>query len=324
MRREMKIMQKKSQAIRISQKLSLQERFVKHIKNYYQLYLMVLPAFIIVLLFHYIPLYGIQLAFREFEPTKGLTGGEFVGLEYFKKFIDSYQFTTLMKNTFVISFLTLALGFPLPILLALLINQIRHKDSKQFMQTAVYMPHFVSVIALVGMVLIFLSPSSGIIASFMKVFGLEPINFMGDPKYFRGAYVLSDIWQHTGWNSIIYLAALSSIDPQLYEAAKVDGSSRFKQILHIEIPGLVPTIIVMLILNAGKVMSVGFEKIFLMQNTTNLGVSEVISTYTYKIGVLGNQISYSTAIGLFNTLMSFALLVAVNWISKKTTQNSLW
>ncbi|GAF11033.1 ABC-type polysaccharide transport system, permease component [Bacillus sp. JCM 19046] len=295
-----------------------------HLKNNYQLYLMVLPAFIIILLFNYVPMYGLQLAFREFDPSLGITGGEFVGFDYFRRFIESYQFWDLMRNTFLISFYSLLFGFPIPIIVALLFNQIRHAGGKKFVQTVSYMPHFISVIVVVGMILIFLSPSSGLMGHLFGLFGLEPINFMGNPDYFRSIYVASDIWQHAGWNSIIYIAALAGVNPQLYEAAKVDGASRFQQIRNIEIPHLVPTIVILLILNAGSLLGVGFEKIFLMQNSMNLPVSEVIETYVYKVGILSNQISYSTAIGLFNTMINFTILIVVNRIAKKTSETSLW
>jgi putative aldouronate transport system permease protein len=269
-------------------------------------------------------MYGLQLAFRDFDMSKGLTGGTFVGLKYFTKFIQGNQFVTLIKNTSLISFFTLLAGFPTPIILALLFNQIRNSTQRKTVQTIAYVPHFISMIVLVGMLLVFLSPTSGIAGNVFRVLGKDPINIMGEAKLFRLVYVISEIWQHSGWNSIIYIAALSSIDPQLYEAAKVDGASRFRRILHIDIPGLLPTIIILLILNAGGIMSVGFEKIFLMQNSLNLSVSEVISTYTYKIGIINNQISYSSAIGLFNTLINFIFLVTVNQISKRTNNTSLW
>ena len=300
------------------------QKIACHIARYYQLYLMILPAFIIILLFNYMPLYGLQLAFRKFDSTKGLTGGEFVGLYYFKRFMQGAQFKNLIINTFTVSFYTILVGFPLPIFLALVFNQIRNKSRKKMIQTIAYMPHFISTIVLVGMLLVFLSPSSGISSNIFRMLGQEPVNIMGEAKYFRLVYVLSDVWQHSGWNSIIYIAALAGVDTQLYEAAKVDGAGKLQRIIHIDIPSLLPTIVILLILNAGNVMSVGFEKVFLMQNNLNLSVSEVISTYTYKIGIMSNQISYSTAIGLFNTIINFVFLVIVNQISKKTSKNSLW
>ncbi len=300
------------------------KKVVKHIKDYYELYILVLPAVIIILLFNYIPMYGVQIAFREFDPSKGFVGGEFVGLKYFTKFINSFQFTDLIKNTFFLSFYSILAGFPVPIILALFINQIKKAKAKKFIQTVSYMPHFISVIVLVGMLSIFLSPSSGIVGHVYRSFGLDPINFMGATKYFRSIYVLSDIWQHSGWNSIIYIAALSAIDPTLYEAAEVDGANRWQKLIMIDIPSLVPTIIILLILNSGNIMNIGFEKVYLMQNSMNLPVSEVISTYVYKIGIMSNQISYASAIGLFNTMINFVFLVFVNFISKKTSDISLW
>jgi len=285
---------------------------------------MVLPAVIVIFLFNYIPMYGVQIAFREFDPARGLTGGDFVGLKYFNKFINSFQFKDLIKNTFFLSLYTIVAGFPVPIVLALVINQIKKARLKKIIQTVSYMPHFISLIVLVGMLSIFLSPSSGIIGHIFRIIGLQPVNFMGVPKYFRTIYVLSDIWQHAGWNSIIYIAALSSIDPSLYEAAEVDGANKWQKLIMIDIPSLVPTIIILLILNSGNIMNVGFEKVYLMQNNMNLTVSEVISTYVYKIGIMSNQISYSSAIGLFNTLINFVFLVVVNFVSKKTSDISLW
>jgi len=300
------------------------KNIIRHIKNYYQLYILVLPAVIIIFLFNYIPMYGVQIAFREFDPTKGFAGGEFAGLKYFIKFIKSFQFTDLIKNTFLLSFYSIIAGFPVPIILALIINQIKNSKVKKFIQTVSYMPHFISVIVLVGMLSIFLSPSSGIIGHIYRSLGLEAVNFMGATKYFRFIYVFSDIWQHSGWNSIIYIAALSAIDPNLYEAAEVDGASRWQKLVMIDIPSLIPTIVILLILNSGNILNIGFEKIYLMQNSMNLPVSEVISTYVYKIGIMSNQISYSSAIGLFNTLINFIFLITVNFISKKISDISLW
>lgn len=300
------------------------QAFARHVKNYYQLYLFVLPAFLVILFFHYFPMYGVQLAFKKYDSAKGLLGGDFVGLQYFQKFIKSYQFSDLMRNTFLLSLYTIAAGFPIPIVFSLIFNQIQNPRSKKMMQTISYMPHFVSVIVLVGMLLIFLSPSSGMAGHLYRLFGLEPVNLMGEESCFRTIYVISDIWQHAGWNSIIYVAALSAIDVQLYEAAKVDGANRWQQILHIDVPSLAPTIIILLILNAGNIMTVGFEKAFLMQNATNMGVSEVISTYVYKMGIISNQISYSSAIGLFNTLINFVFLLLVNLLARKYGDVSLW
>ncbi|MGM7720786.1 ABC transporter permease [Metabacillus sp. Hm71] len=285
---------------------------------------MILPAIIIIFVFNYIPMYGIQLAFREFDFTKGLTGGEWVGLKYFQQFIESHMFTDLLKNTISISLATIIVGFPAPIILALLINQIKWKRGKKILQTTVYLPHFISIVVLVGLLNVLLSPNTGIVGHLMSALGLGDVNLLASTNTFIPVYVLSDIWQHVGWNSIIYLAALASVDPQLYDSAKIDGANRWQIIRNVEIPAIIPTIIILLILNMGSIISTGFEKIFLMQNPLNLPVSEVIETYVYKIGIISSQFSYAAAIGLFNTLINFALLVMVNYIAKRLSNISLW
>lgn len=296
----------------------------RHLRRYWQLWVMAAPAIAFVAVFAYIPMYGLQLAFREFDFTAGLTGGEFVGLKYFQQFFESAQFWTLMRNTVVISITTLVVGFVAPIALALIVNQVIGPRRKKFLQTATYLPHFISIVVIVGMLQVFLSPSSGLITRVVELFGATGVNFLGSATAFVPVYVISEVWQHCGWNSIIYLAALASVDTQLYEAARIDGAGRFTIIRHIDLPALVPTMIVLLILNMGNVLNTGFEKIFLMQNPLNLGVSEVIATYVYKIGILSNQFSYGTAIGLFNTVINFAFLVAANQIAKRVANTSLW
>ncbi|WP_253958165.1 ABC transporter permease [Metabacillus halosaccharovorans] len=285
---------------------------------------MILPAIIIVFVFNYVPMYGIQLAFREFDFTKGLTGGDWVGLKYFIQFIESHMFTDLLRNTVVLSLTTIIVGFPAPIILALLINQIKWKRGKKVLQTTVYLPHFISIVVLVGLLNVLLSPNTGIVGHIMNAFGFHDVNLLASTNTFVPVYVLSDVWQHVGWNSIIYLAALSSVDPQLYDSAKMDGANRWQIIRNVEIPAIIPTIIILLILNMGSIISTGFEKIFLMQNPLNLPVSEVIETYVYKIGIISNQFSYAAAIGLFNTLINFALLLTMNYIAKRFSNISLW
>ncbi len=312
-----------TQSVATRPKLPLQARLGRHFSRQWQLWVMLLPAVLFVALFSYVPMYGIQLAFREFDFRAGLTGGDWVGTKYFRQFFESPLFWTLMRNTFVISFTTLVFGFLAPIVLALVVNQIMGPGRKRFMQTATYLPHFISVVVLVGMLQVFLNPTSGVIARLLYFFGMEG-NFLGDRAAFVPVYVISEVWQHAGWNSIIYLAALSSIDPQLYEAARVDGANRWRIIRHIDVPALVPTMIVLLILTMGGILATGFEKIFLMQNTLNLPVSEVIATYVYKIGIISNQFSYGTAIGLFNTVINFAFLVGANWLAKRYSNTSLW
>jgi putative aldouronate transport system permease protein len=297
---------------------------LRTLRRDYQLWIMIAPAIAAVLIFNYIPMYGIQLSFRDFDFMKGLTGGEWRGLDYFKQFIDSYLFSDLMRNTFLISLATIIVGFPAPIILALILNQIRRKRMKTLMQTTVYLPHFISIIVLVGMMNVLMSPETGVIGYMMKGLGLGHINLIASTNTFIPVYVLSDIWQHCGWNSIIYLAALSTVDPQLYDSAKIDGANRWQLIRNVDIPALIPTILILFILSMGNILSTGFEKIFLMQNSLNLPVSEVIATYVYKIGIISNQFSYASAIGLFNTVINFVFLFAMNTISKKMSNTSLY
>lgn len=300
------------------------QRLRQHLSRRWQLWVMLAPAIVATAVFAYAPMYGIQLAFREFDFEAGLTGGDWVGLKYFRQFFESPQFWQLMRNTVLISVTTLVVGFFAPIGLALLVNQVVGPRRKRFSQTATYLPHFISIVVIVGMLQVFLSPSTGLITRVMEWFGVSGINFLGDPKAFIPVYVISEVWQHCGWNSIIYLAALSNVDTQLYEAAKIDGASRFQIIRNVDLPSLVPTMVILFILTMGGVLNTGFEKIFLMQNTLNLPISEVISTYVYKIGIIGNQFSYSTAIGLFNTLINFAFLVGANQLAKRLANTSLW
>lgn len=292
---------------------------VDHFLRYWHLWLMVLPALVFVGLFSYIPMWGIQLAFKDFEPDKGLTGGEFVGFKYFHLFFTDPWFSRILTNTFRISLWTLATGFVAPILLALLINQLGSTKVKGFVQTITYMPHFISTVVIVSMINIFLSPNSGLLG---RLFPGR--NILAEQSAFTPIYWISEIWQHCGWNSIIYLAALSSVNTALYEAAKIDGAGRLQLIRYVDIPTIMPTIGVLLILNMGSVLGVGFEKIYLMQNALNQPVSEVIATYTYKVGMVQSQFSYSTAIGLFNTLVNFFFLITANFVAQKTSETSIF
>jgi putative aldouronate transport system permease protein len=296
----------------------------RHVGRYWQLWVMLAPAIAFVTVFAYVPMYGIQLAFREFDFSAGLTGGDWVGFKYFIQFFESPLFLPLMRNTVVISLATLVFGFVAPIGLAIVVNQIVNGSRKKFIQTATYLPHFISIVVIVGMLQVFLSPTSGLVAHFLAALGIDGVNLLGDPSAFVPVYVISEVWQHCGWNSIIYLAALATVDTQLYEAARIDGANRFQIIRHVDLPAIVPTMIVLLILNMGGVLNTGFEKVFLMQNPLNLPVSEVISTYVYKIGILSSQFSYSTAIGLFNTAINFLFLVVTNQIAKRFSNTSLW
>lgn len=290
----------------------------------YQLYLLALPAVAYLFIFHYIPMYGVTIALKHYNPLEGILGSPWAGFQHFERFFNLYQFWPLIKNTIGLSLYQLIVGFPVPILLALLLNQTRNKRFKSFVQTVTYAPHFISIVVLVGMVTLFLSPRSGFINHLIVAFGGEAILFMGEPAYFKTIYVLSGIWQNMGWSSIIYLAALASISPELYEAAKVDGASKWKQILHIDIPGIMPTAIILLILNVGQLLNVGFHKVYLMQNPLTEASQEIISTYIYKVGLIQAQYSFSTAVGLFNALINIVLLFGVNYFARRVSNSSLW
>lgn len=296
----------------------------KSIRKNWDLYLLITPVIVYFIIFHYAPMYGVQIAFKNFLGTRGIWGSEWIGFMHFKRFFMSYNFAYIIKNTLEISLYQLILGFPIPIILALLMNELKNGTFKKTVQTVTYAPHFISTVVLVGMLVTALSPSSGIVNQIIKALGGETKYFIGDPGWFKTLYVLSGVWQQMGWSSIIYMAALSGIDPQLHEAAIVDGASKLKRMWHINMPGIAPTIIILLILEIGRMMNVGFEKVFLMQNTLNVSTSEVISTYVYKTGLLGAQYSFSAAIGLFNSVINFLLLLTVNSISRRVSETSLW
>ncbi|GIP00257.1 MULTISPECIES: ABC transporter permease [Paenibacillus] len=293
------------------------------IRNW-ELYLFIAPAFLYFVIFHYGPMYGIQIAFKNFIPTLGITGSPWVGFDHFERFFNSYYFWDLLWNTLSISLYELAIGFPLPIILALAFNEVKDSFFKRTVQTVTYAPHFISVVVMSGMIITFLSPSSGMIVNFVEMLGFQAPQFLTDPAWFKTVYVLSGVWQSAGWGTIIYLAALSGVDPQLHEAAVVDGASRFKRILHINIPAIIPTITILLILNMGSILGVGFEKILLLQNPLNMSSSDVISTFVYRSGLVDAQYSFSTAVGLFNSVINAILLIAVNQIARRTSENSLW
>jgi len=296
-----------------------------NIRRNWGLYLLLLPAFVILICFTYRPMYGVLVAFKEYKPADGILGSTWADpwYKYFAKFFKSYQFKATIKNTLTITLYSL-ITFPIPILLALGINQMRNGKYKKVFQTVTYMPHFISTVVMVGLITLLLSPGSGVLGAICNAFGFEAPNLMGKAEAFKHLYVWSDIWQNAGWDSIIYIAALSGISPSLYEAATVDGATNAQKIRFIDIPLLMPTVVIMLILRVGGLMSVGFEKVYLMQNDLNLTSSEVIATYVYKIGVINTQYSYSAAINLFSTIINFVLLISMNHISKKASENSLW
>lgn len=291
----------------------------------WQLWIMLLPSVVYIFIFCYMPMYGAQLAFREYSFETGIAGGKWVGFKYFEQYFNSSMFGTTLKNTFTISATSILLGFPAPIVLALIINQIRSNKWKRTVQTTVYIPYFISTVVLVSMLNVLFAKKGGVLSDFLKAIGLvsPKANLIGQAKYFVGMYVGSGIWQSMGWNSIIYIAALSSVDTQLYDAAKIDGANRWQRVVHIEFPVLVPTIMILLILNMGGILNVGFDKVFLMQNTLNLGASQVISTYVYDVGVKSSQFSFGTAVGLFTNVVNFIFLLTANWVSKKITGSGL-
>lgn len=303
--------------------LGKSNRFGRILRNY-ELYLFLLPAVLITFIFSYIPMYGLQIAFKDYQPVTGILASKWNDFAHFNRFFNSYQFKPLIQNTIYLSLYSIVAGFPFPIIIALVLNQLTNKRYQRTVQTVIYMPHFISLVVMVGMLHLFLSPNTGVYGIIMRGLGLPAENLIGRPDAFRHIYVWSDIWQHAGWDSIIYIAALSAVDPTLYEAAKIDGASRFKRMLHIDIPTIIPTIIVLLILRVGSVMTVGFEKALLLQNQMNASTSEIISTYVYKVGIQNLQYGYSAAVGLFNNAINFVILIIVNSISKKVSETSLW
>lgn len=293
-------------------------------RRFWPLYLFVLPTLIYFLVFHYWPMYGVQIAFRDYIPSRGILESQWVGFKHFKRFFSMYYFKTLIKNTLGISLYELIVGFPLPVILALLFNELRNGPFKKFAQTVTYAPHFISTVVIVGMIIAFLSPSTGIINHLLAGLGMQRIAFLEDPRWFKTLYVFSGVWQNTGWNTVIYMAALAGINPELHESAAIDGASRLQRMLYINLPALVPTMIILLILNFGGIMSMGYEKILLMQNSLNMPASNVISTFTYQQGLIDANYSYAAAVGLFNSVINAALLLTVNHMARKISEISLW
>lgn len=293
------------------------------LRKYKYLYIMLVPVLLYYAVFHYAPMYGAMIAFQDFRPAKGFWGSEWVGFEHFRTFFEGYYVWRLIRNTFLINLYELLFSFPAPIILALLLNEIRVRLLKRAIQTITYLPHFISIVVVAGIVFDFVA-TDGPINLLLQKFGADQIPFMTRPEWFYPIYVISDIWQHIGWGSIIYLAALAGIEQSLYEASVVDGAGRWKQLLHITLPGIAPTIIILLILRIGSMMSVGFEKVMLLYNPSIFETADVISTYVYRKGLLELNYSFSTAVGLFNSAINFALLVTANRLSRKFSETSLW
>mgnify|MGYP005794075971 FL=1 len=276
------------------------------------------------IIFAYVPMYGVQLAFKEFIARDGIWGSPWIGFENFERFFSSYNFIALLKNTLGISVYSLIVGFPLPILFALLLNYIRSTKLKKTVQMVSYAPYFISTVVMCGMIVIFLQADTGIINQLLVALGMESVSFLSVPEYFKSIYVWTGVWQGLGWNTIIYISALSGVDYEMHEAAIIDGATKLRRMWSIDLPSILPTAVMLLILNVGGIMNVGFEKVYLLQNSLNQSASDVISTYVYRVGMINNDYGYSTAVGLFNSVINVILLVSVNQITKKLTQVSLW
>lgn len=289
-----------------------------------ELYLIVFPVLLYYLLFHYKPMYGLIIAFMDYSPRRGISGSTWVGLQHFMNFFQSIYFKRLLGNTLKISLATIVFGFPAPIILALLMNELRSKKFARVTQTITYMPHFISTVVICSMIREFVKPEGFITQILVKFFDYGGKNLLSQPENFLPIYVISDIWQGVGWGSIVYLAALTAVDTELYEAAQIDGAGRWKQMLHITLPGIMPTIIIMLIMRLGQVMSVGYEKIILLYNEGIYETADVISTYVYRMGLVDRQYSFSAAVGLFNSVVNFLLVILANRFSKKVSDTSLW
>ncbi len=292
------------------------------VRNRY-VYLMALPVFAYYILFHYVPMYGLIISFKRFTPAQGILGSDWVGLKWFAEFFRSYYFWRLIRNTILISIYGLFWGFPAPIVLALLINEVRSVSFKRVVQSLTYVPHFISLVVVCGLLLEF-SQMRGLFNDIAAFFGMSRVSFFQDPKYFRTLYIGSGIWQEVGWGTIIYLAALSAIDPQLYEAATIDGAGRWRKLSAITFPSIVPTVVILLILRLGRLLTVGHEKIILLYNSSIYETADVITTFVYRKGLLDFNWSYGTAVGLFNSVINLSLVVLANAISRRVNETSLW
>ena len=308
----------------VSARGSKKRAFAAHMKRCWIYYLFVLPAVLDCLVFKYVPMYGLQIAFKNYRVKLGIWGSEWVGFDHIMRFLSSPAFPQLMRNTLLISLYSLVFGFPIPILVALMMNELHNQKYKRFVQTATYAPHFISTVALVGLLNLLLARDTGIVNQVRALMGYEKLSYMSMSGAYRIIYVASGIWQEMGWGSIIYLAALSWVDVEILDAAKIDGVTRLQKIWYLDIPTILPTVVTLLIMKSGTLLSVGYEKVLLMQNDLIKDVSEVISTYNYRMGILGGQYSYTTAIGLFNSVINGTILLAVNAISRRVNETSLW
>ena len=307
-------------------KASMSARFARAVHRDWQLWVLMLPALAFFVVFCYFPMYGVQIAFRDYKAALGITGSKWVGLKFFEKFFNSYYCGRMFANTFLLNLFGLVFGFPVPILMAIMLNQLNHKRFKGFAQTAIYVPHFISTVVLAGMIYLFFSPTNGIINHLITAAGGKAIYFIMEPGWFRPLFIGSDIWQNAGWNTILYIATLTGIDPQLYEAATIDGATRWDKIKHIDIPHLVPIAVMMLILNCGSLLSSNTDKALLLQTSGNMAKSDILGVYVYSVGIAGTkaQYSYASAIGLCLNVINFAIIMMVNAISRKMSDISLF
>lgn len=297
---------------------------IYYIKRHWQLYLMILPALLYYLIFVYKPMGGIVIAFQDYSLRKGIWGSEWIGFENFTRLFNSYWFPIILKNTLSISVFSLIFSFPVPIILALAANEIKSNRRKRLFQTVSYAPHFISTVVMCGMIILFLNADSGVINKLLNLIGVESVAFLQEPDMFNWVYIITGIWQGCGWSAIIYIASLSGVDKSLLEAATIDGANRWQKVRYINLPVMIPTIIIQFILQCGSILSVGYEKVYLLQNPANLSGSEIISTYVYKVGLEQADFGFSTAVGLFNSLVNFILLIIVNKTASKLTETSLW
>lgn len=308
-----------------SLKLSYKRKLIRDMGRDKYLYMLLIPGLIWFIIFKYLPMFGLVIAFKDFSFSKGVFGSDWVGLKNFKYIFFSHpDFFNILRNTILISLYKLIFGFPMPIILALMLNEVRNLKFKRMLQTSVYFPHFVSWVIFGGIIIQFLSPSYGIVNELLKLTGREPIFFMSEEKYFRSIVVLSDIWKDAGWGTIIYLAAITGIDQELYEAATIDGANKWQKTIRITLPCISETIVVLLLLNTGKILNVGFDQIFVLYNPTTYSVGDVISTYIYRIGIGNGRFSLTTAIGLFQSVVGLILIVLTNNFSKKISGKSIW
>lgn len=308
----------------LNKKSSLLSRYLNDVKKNWILYVMVLPVIAYFIIFHYWPMYGIQLAFKDYKIKLGITGSPWIGFHNFQRFFNSYNFKNLIKNTLGISLYSLCVGFPIPIIFALFLNYLKNKRLKKTVQMVSYAPHFISTVVICSMISIFGNADTGIFNVLRNMAGLESVDFLSKPEWFKSIYVWSGVWQNVGWSAIIYISALAGVDYEMHEAAIIDGATKIQRMRYVDLPSILPTIMMLLILQFGSLMSVGFEKVYLLQNSLNKSSASVISTYVYEVGLINNDYGFSTAVGLFNTIINVVLLLSANKLSQKATDESLF